>query len=168
MTDLAETIGLLRAAFPRQDFPPVSVQVYARALKDLDDALVQQAVVRLCQREDWLPSIAKIRREVAEIALRLPSVTEAWLMVQTPVGRAGAAPPVKAAMEAMGGPYALRTLSSEDAERRFRQSYKELREAELRSYAESAPGLVHGSEALPSEAARTLRALDRAPAVGAE
>jgi hypothetical protein len=140
MTDLAETIGLLRAAFPRQDFPPVSVQVYARALKDLDPALVQQAVVRLCQREDWLPSIAKIRRECAEVALRLPSVTEAWLMAQTPVGRAGAPPPVKAAVEAVGGPYSFRIADAEQLERRFQKAYRELREAEIRSYAESAPG----------------------------
>lgn len=144
---IPECLALLRAAFPRQEFPPTSVQIYARALADLEDADVEAAARTLICRAKFLPSIAEIRREVAEHMLALPTATEAWLMVSTPAGRAGAPPPVKAAVAAIGGPWELAHGTAETMERRFRRAYDEIREGEIRLIAERRPpGLMVGSQ----------------------
>lgn len=138
---LAETLAVMRAAFPLQDFPASSVQVYMRALADLPAEEVALAVENLIGRAEWMPSIAAIRREVAEVRLGLPNETAAWQMIQTPVGRMGAPPPVQAALAAVGGPWAVRSTESPERLRaQFRRAYAEIREGEIRQVAERRTG----------------------------
>lgn len=144
---MAETLAMLRAAFPRQEFPPISVQIYVRALADLDASVIHSAACVLIGRSKWMPSIAEIRREAAEQLLNLPTATEAWLMVNSPIGRAGAPPPVKRAIEVIGGEWTIKSQAADSVERRFRAAYTEIREAELAQIAERRPpGLMVGNQ----------------------
>jgi hypothetical protein len=104
---LALAISTLRDAFPNQEFPDRSVAFYGRALADLDDRAVSEAVVRLINGPGrFRPTIGEIRREVAEGQLSLPSPEEAWDIAQRGSLR-NAAPEVQAAAEAVGGRWAI-------------------------------------------------------------
>ena len=97
----SEALALLRATYPRQDFPDLTVAVYGRMLADLDDEAVVPAVQRLINRCTFLPSVAEIRQEVAEARLGLPSAEEAWEIARC--GRLREAPAeVQAAAAAAG------------------------------------------------------------------
>jgi hypothetical protein len=102
----AAAIAILRAAFPRSDFPDKTVELYGRMLADLDDDAVSRAVERLIYGSEFLPTIHAIRREVAEETLALPTSEEAWDIAVS--GSLRTAPPeVRAATDAVGGRWAL-------------------------------------------------------------
>jgi hypothetical protein len=103
---LTASIAVLRAAYPRQEFPDDTVRVYVRQLSDLDEDAVARAVDRLTKKSVFLPSIAEIRQEVAEEQLALPSASEAWEIAETGDLR-NAPDEVRAATECVGGRYAI-------------------------------------------------------------
>lgn len=106
---LALAVAILRDAFPRQEFPDASVALYAQLLGDLDEAAVVDAVTRLVRRSTFLPSIAEIRQEVAEAELALPTVEEAWSLVNDPDVSVLSLPPALAdSLKSVGGRYAVR------------------------------------------------------------
>lgn len=81
ITTCAPAIAAIQVAFPGRAFPDATAELYGRMLADLDPAAVTRAVERLLKGDDFLPTIHRIRREVAEEALALPSAEEAWDMV---------------------------------------------------------------------------------------
>lgn len=98
----APAIAALQVAFPGRAFPDTTAQLYGRMLGDLDPAAVSRAVERLLKGDDFLPTIHRIRCEVAEEALALPSAEEAWDMV-TRGSLARAPVEVRDAARAVGG-----------------------------------------------------------------
>jgi hypothetical protein len=72
-------VAVLRAAYPGK-FPEESVRLYTRMLDDVPEAELLAAVERLIRSDpaEWLPTIAKIRRNVATDLLGLPGRDEAW------------------------------------------------------------------------------------------
>lgn len=103
---LPRCVAALRAAYPRADFPEDTIRLYAAMLSDLDPMSLLAATNRLIRKSTFLPSIAEIRREVAEEALALPSPEAAWEILLT--GSLREAPPeLQAAARACGGRYAV-------------------------------------------------------------
>lgn len=92
--DAARIVALLQGAYPRQEFPDSTVEVYAMALVDLDYADVVEAVTRLVQTSRWLPTIAEIRERVAEARLELPDPEMAWVEVRKAIQRYGVYQPL--------------------------------------------------------------------------
>lgn len=147
-TDLiAASVGVLRDAYPRQEFPVASVRLYARQLRDLDPQALAEAVQRLIRRSEWLPSIAEIRREVATAALDAPSEYAAWSIVQLCAQQGGTiadvstTEPVRAMLRAavlsVGGLSGVR-MSTQPGRTRdtFLAAYRALVESQVRQIAE--------------------------------
>lgn len=128
---MAAAIAILRDAYPRQDFPDRSVVLYAHELADLSDTEVTAAVRRLIRRSEWLPSIAEIRREVAEERAGLPTVEEAWTVVSNEKRTFVLPPEVAGALSDIGGSYALRTMTAHQARTAFAKAYEARRESTL-------------------------------------
>lgn len=125
---IAAAIGVLRAAYPRQDFPDASVEFYAHKLADLDGAELVAAIDRLTNRLNWLPSVAEIRLEVAEARLGLPNASEAW-DIAVKGGLRFAPAPVREAAEAVGGRWTILHSDNPDTVRaQFRRDYEERRQ----------------------------------------
>jgi hypothetical protein len=133
----AEAIAALRAAYPRQDFPDSSVRLYARMLGDLPDREVADAIGRIIRRSTWLPSIAEIRRDVADHQLQLPPPHVAWEIART--GSLAAAPPeVRHAVEAVGGRWQVLHSERPDMTRRaFIEEYERRRDLAIQEIAGS-------------------------------
>jgi hypothetical protein len=108
-TGVALAVAVLRDAYPRADFPDRTVALYASMLNDLDDAATMAAVRRLVRRSTFLPSVAEIRREVAEAQLGLPTPEEAAESVFRDGGPGSLHPRVRESLMAIGGPWAVRT-----------------------------------------------------------
>lgn len=128
MSGIGAAIAILRDAYPRQEFPDRSVELYARDLHDIPDGELLEAVKRLIHRSAWLPSIAEIRHEVAEARLNLPTPEEAWEMI-----RAVTRPPlpreVERALSSVGGFYSVRTSEFPGRTRRdFLDAYQRIRD----------------------------------------
>lgn len=128
-TTMANAIGILRDAYPRQQFPDRTVALYGAALADLDGNEVAEAVGRLIRTSAFLPSIAEIRREVAEARAALPTPEEAWTIVHQP--RAKIPPEIRGALDDVGGRYAIRTGTPERTRRMFLDAYTARRESTL-------------------------------------
>lgn len=71
-------VSLLQGAYPRQEMPDSTPEIYAMALGDLEYDEVLAAVTRLVQSSRWLPTIAEIRELVAEARVKLPEPELAW------------------------------------------------------------------------------------------
>jgi hypothetical protein len=129
MRRLAQALGALRDFYPRQDFPDRSVSLYAAMLEDMDGDDVTNAIHRLVRKSTWLPSIADIRREVAEERAALPTPEEAWSMAVAARGHGGLPPEVAAAVRDLGGTWNLlhsdRAASTRQA---FMRAYERRRE----------------------------------------
>jgi hypothetical protein len=151
----AAAIGVLRAAYPRQAFPDESVSFYARKLRDLDPDELLAAIDRLTNRSSFLPSVAEIRREVAEARLNLPNLAEAWEIAMCGSLRDAPAP-VRGAAEYVGGRWAILHTDNLVALRaQFREQYDRLREQALLEEAGALPaqpimGPATEQAALPS------------------
>ena len=132
MTDSDVAIAVLRDAYPRQDFPDRTVVLYAEMLADLPGDEVVAAVKRLIRRSPFLPSVAEIRREVAEEVLNLPTPAEAWRMVNDAATQNLLEDEVSEAMQFVGGRYAIRTSDRPEVLRaQFLKCYENLREQAL-------------------------------------
>jgi hypothetical protein len=123
----APAIAILRAAYPGKGFPDQTVELYGRMLADLDPAAVTRAVERLIYGSDFLPTIHAIRREVAEETLALPMAEQAWDIALHGNLR-GAPPEVRAAVDSVGGRWALLYSDNPTTVRaQFLRSYNERR-----------------------------------------
>lgn len=156
MSRITEAVAYLANAYPRQPMPDKSMQAYAQALADLPDQAVAAAAWRLIRRSEWLPSIADIRREVAEARLELPTVEDAWQIARgTPAQRAAAHATVLAAIDDVGGLHEIRTTTRASIVRaQFRQAYESRREQAI---LEAVGAATPRTPALP--AGETLRQL---------
>lgn len=138
MNPLAQALERMRAAYPQQPFGDVAVRVYAEQLSDIDAEVVLAAVNRLLNTMSRMPTIADIRREVAEHELDLPTPEEAWQ--QALDGNRFAVPEVSAAMKAVGGPWLIRhTQSPETLRAQFRKHYEGIRAKAIRNAAVGLP-----------------------------
>lgn len=154
---MLRTIERLRAAYPRQAFPPESVAMYVVSLVDLPPEDVALAVSALVSRSEWLPSIAEIRRQVVEASLALPRAAAAWELIQTVEGRRDAPEVVRRALALVGGPYALRSTTNPSVlAGQFRKAYDELREDEIRARAENVSGSIAGLQEGETRAAHSF------------
>jgi hypothetical protein len=133
-TSCAPAIAAIQVAFPGRTFPDATAELYGRLLADLDAAAVNRAVERLLKGDDFLPTIHRIRREVAEEALALPSPEEAWDMCLR--GDLRRCPPeVREAMDAVGGRWAiLRSDNPTTVRAQFLKSYNERRANVVNEY----------------------------------
>lgn len=151
MTSVAQTIGRLRALFPRQPFPDDSVREYARELADFPPDELDRAVSALARRSEWLPSVSEIVREIAEQRLQLPSPSEAWrLVVDCAVGMVGLPrgthPAVRLAQDTIGDPWTIRMSENPGMLRaQFLKAYESERERAIREVAEARPELAAGN-----------------------
>lgn len=132
-------IVALRTAFPRSEFPEDSQRFYVNALVDLDEYALMRAVRRLANRSVWLPSVAEIRRDVAEETLQLPTASEAWAIAER--GNLRDAPDeVRAAAESVGGRWGIMRSENPTVVRsQFVRDYEERREKSLLAEMDAAP-----------------------------
>lgn len=71
-------VATLAAAFPRQEIPQESIEVYAADLADLDADLARRAIENARRGSRWFPTIAEIREAAAELLLGAPASMAAW------------------------------------------------------------------------------------------
>lgn len=150
----AAAIAILRDAYPRSNFPDRTIQLYGAALGSLPDDAVVAAVNELIQTSEFLPTIAAIKRAVAEREMRLPSAEDAWEIAERGSLR-NAPEPVRRAAEHVGGRWQI--LNSENpttVRAQFLRAYDGLRERALTAY-------VLGEDPFPKPAleAPTMAAL---------
>lgn len=74
-------ITLLTLAFPRQTLSDETIDLYARAIEDLPAPATQAAIGRIIATSKFFPTIAEIRRAVAEDTIQAPTAAEAWAEV---------------------------------------------------------------------------------------
>ena len=133
MHPLAEALDRLRAGWTRYPTTDVTIRVYAEQLADLDGQHVLDAVNRLLNTTVAQPTIADIRREVAEAALGLPTPEEAWEMALAN-DRSNAE--VERAVKSVGGRWSIKhTNNPETLRAQFRKTYEGLRTKAIRNAA---------------------------------
>lgn len=133
MHPLAEALDRLRAGWTHYPMTDVTVRVYAEQLRDIDGELVLAAVNRLLNVSVHRPTIADIRREVAEDALGLPTTEEAWAMA---LDGDVSVPEVKQARKLVGGRWSIQhSQNQETLHAQFRKSYEGIRAKAIRNAA---------------------------------
>jgi hypothetical protein len=157
-TSCAPAIAAIQVAFPGRAFPDATAELYGRLLADLDQAAVNRAVERLLKGDDFLPTIHRIRREVAEEALALPSSEEAWDMCLR--GDMRRCPPeVREAMDAVGGRWAiLRSDNPTTVRAQFLKSYLERRTNVVNEFIGARPPVNYRRELPPQQEIGTTMA----------
>jgi hypothetical protein len=86
-------VALLISAYPRAAWPEPTRSLYVETLSGFDHLDGRRAIERTIATSDWPPSIAELRRTVAEQRLALPSEIEAWeLAVDHAAARGPGAP----------------------------------------------------------------------------
>lgn len=80
ISDAQVLVAMLIAAFPRSDWPESTQRLYRETLAECGVLDGRRAIERLIATSDFPPTIAEIRRTVAEARLNLPSEMEAWEM----------------------------------------------------------------------------------------
>jgi hypothetical protein len=81
-SEAQKLVAVLKAAYPRQPIPPETTRLYAAQLVDLPADAVQQAVRDLIASSPYFPTLADIRKRVAELQLGAPSAWQAWEEVE--------------------------------------------------------------------------------------
>lgn len=138
----------LRDAWPREDFPDRTIQLYAEELSAYPIQLVVQAVDDLVRTEKWRPTVGMIVAQVAERALNLPTEEEAWTIAERGSLR-DAHRAVQRACEHVGGRYAI--LHSSQPERlreQFLRAYRGIRRTTLQDYAQGGRPELPGMQRL--------------------
>lgn len=163
--EAAEIVGMIVIAYPVPSWEFETQKLWQRMLSDLDVSITTQVVEGWIRTRDERPSIAAIRRGVAErqlgnaagAKLFLPP-DEAWEYVQRCFGTVGQYAPfpdehplVKEAVERMGWISMCRSDNVDVLRGQFRHAYAPLLE---RSLAESAAS--EGAAAAPSAVADAL------------
>jgi hypothetical protein len=137
MPGIADHVADLRDAFPQRAVTRETLTIYVRELSDLDPAALGDAVRLLIRTSEFFPTIHAIRETVAEAALDLPSEAAALAEVNAlGAGRPGRLTPlVREALDAVGGPWAVRTASEPGVIRgQFLRIYRDLRHARVAEY----------------------------------
>jgi hypothetical protein len=129
----ADAVKRLRDAWPREPFPDVTIAIYAERLSGFPADAVMASVNDLLT-EKWRPSIGQLTEAIAERALNLPTVEEAWTIAER--GSLRDAPePVRAAVEYVGGRWAILHGDNATTTRaQFRQAYLNLRQTAISDY----------------------------------
>ena len=81
-SEAQKLVAVLKAAYPRQPIPPETTRLYAAQLVDLPADAVERAVRDLIASSPYFPTLADIRRRVAELQLGAPSAWQAWEEVE--------------------------------------------------------------------------------------
>lgn len=88
----AELWTVLTAAYPTFKTPAATIEVYSRALADLDYEVAEAAVLDAVSKSKFFPTIAEIRETAARLMTgadaRMPAL-EAWGKVKDAVARYG-------------------------------------------------------------------------------
>lgn len=127
-----QVYGLIGAAWPAWRSTDATPSLWAVMLADLDYDATVQAVRRLVATDDGWPSVAKVRRQVAQDAgLLAPDPDVAWAEVHArcslPAGRrpVWSHPAVAEATEAVGGWPAIRSSTAPEVIRgQWRRAYE--------------------------------------------
>jgi hypothetical protein len=75
-------IGLIKAAWPRDEMSPETARAYAEDLIDLEHEAALAAFLAIRRSSKWRPHQSEIREAVAERTLAIPSPADAWHEVQ--------------------------------------------------------------------------------------
>lgn len=181
-SEAARLIAALKAAYPRGPFPPESAALYAESILDLPVDVTGTAIRQVIRTADFMPTIAEVRRAVAELVCNLPSPETAWAEVERALRRYSpddsstwtypneySHPLIGEALTAMGGLPRLETTSTFSTDRR---EYARLYEA-MRTQAVRSEQIALGSgrrRQIAGDAAPTIdedhRISDRAAGVG--
>jgi len=86
-SDCLALMTLLTAAYPRQELSQETTEVYVQYLQDLELKAARAAIDRLVATSEWFPTVAEIRRVVAELVCQLPSPESAWVEVMRELNR---------------------------------------------------------------------------------
>lgn len=125
-TEVKEIVARLRAAYPEPQLSDETEKVYTRLLQDLDYAAVDAAVDELIATSMRLPTVSRIRRQVIEPMLDLPTAEEAWVALQSRSTETHSL--IRRAAVLMGGSFNIRTSSEPELTRvRFAKVYDEIR-----------------------------------------
>lgn len=147
MSDGFHALADLRAAFPHSNVPTSTLELYKRHLADLPLAVFDQVVTRLIRTEEHFPTVAKIRRDAAELALGLPSEAEALTQIES---REITSPLVRDCLRRVGGVSAWRASEEPTVIRgQFLRLYREAREAEITALAVGERPFPDGRRTLP-------------------
>ncbi len=124
--EVRELVRRLRAAYPDPPLDEETAQLYERMLVDLEFADVDPVVDDLIATTMKLPTVSRIRRDVVEPRLAIPTADEAWLAVQS--REAASHDLVSHVCRLVGGGYTIRTSSDPELTRvRFVKVYDDLR-----------------------------------------
>lgn len=130
MTTIAQAVAKLRDAYPRQTFGDRTIRLYGEQLADLPDGAVFDAAVALIRVSAFLPTVAEIRRQVAEQTLGVPTPEEAWDLACAGLLQV---PEVRQSVNAVGGTWAVNHGNQPDVTRRsFIENYRGRRETTIR------------------------------------
>jgi len=142
-SEALKLFAILKATYPRQETNEATAEVYASFLSDLDYHATERAVRKIVATSTFFPTIAEIRREVAEDYADLPSAAEALALVADRYRLSDAElkenplpAEVKEAYRLVGGEWAFRTSTNPTTlHAQFRDLYAQIRaEAILRCY----------------------------------
>lgn len=133
-------IKILTAAFPQRNIEEDTIRVYTISLLDLDYHAAEKAVMDEIATCTFFPSIAEIRRAVAEAELKMPSAEEAWIEAREAARRYSpydkspvefSCPAVRKAAEAIGWHTLLYDENRVAVAAQFRKTYEAIREREI-------------------------------------
>jgi hypothetical protein len=133
----------LMLSYPRQHVTGGNHAAYVRALSDLPLPVLAEAVERCVRTEEWLPTVAVVRRTAAEIMLALPTEADALAQIQErqrwarDPGDAPTLPPVhplvQSALDRVGGWHAFRVAENAEVIRgQFGRIFRDARAEEIR------------------------------------
>jgi hypothetical protein len=119
-------VDRLCAAFPDPPLSAESRALYCQFLIDLDYNDADEAIDNLIATVMKMPTVSRVRREVIEPMLDIPTAEEAWVALQS--RQSDVHPLVARAATMMGGSFNLRTSSDPELTRvRFAKVYDDLR-----------------------------------------
>lgn len=153
----ATAIGKLLDAYPREEFAPRTIALYADRLGGIPAPILTRAIDNLVMRCKWRPTVGEIATECAELALGLPSEEQAWEIACRGSLR-DAHPAVQKAAAHVGGRWDILHSENPTAMRaQFRDAYRNLRAEAVDEYRTGRPRpLPDGS---PELASPTMAAL---------
>jgi hypothetical protein len=128
--EVKELVDRVAAAYPDPGMSDETRELYRRMLSDLDYADADPVVDELIATTMRLPTISRIRRNVIEPKLGLPTAEEAWVAVQAHSPDMHEL--VRRTANLMGGSFNIRTSSDPELTRvRFAKVYDALNRREI-------------------------------------
>lgn len=119
------------ALYPAVPLRPGSEDGYVKYLRELDEGQVAAVLPDLLRTSATMPTVAEIRRRIAEVELELPSPIEAYHSLFEPGSERHAL--TKYVAEIFGGEYTIRTSEMPGAIRsQFLNYFAELRDEAVR------------------------------------